>query len=88
MKMKDIFGTEYDSSGNPIRLEKTIECESCKKMFYVNEKAQRGSARRFCSLRCRNAAYFERGAKDYKISKTENQSLYLKIARLEKELNN
>jgi hypothetical protein len=61
------------------------QCESCKKMFYANEKTQRGSARRFCSLRCRNAAYFERRAKDFKLSKTENQSLYLKIARLEKE---
>jgi endogenous inhibitor of DNA gyrase (YacG/DUF329 family) len=62
------------------------KCEHCKKMFYVNQEKSRGSPRRFCSLRCRNADYFERRAKKYKNFQDETQSLYLTIAKLKKEL--
>jgi endogenous inhibitor of DNA gyrase (YacG/DUF329 family) len=66
--------------------QNNTKCEYCKKMFYSNQDNPRGSKRKFCSLRCRNAAYFKRRAQDYKSLKDENQSLYLKIARLENEI--
>jgi endogenous inhibitor of DNA gyrase (YacG/DUF329 family) len=62
------------------------KCEKCKKPFYSDDENQRGKPRRFCSVRCRNLAYFERRAKEYQELKDENQSLWVKITRLQNEL--
>lgn len=58
------------------------KCEHCKKMFYSNRDKQRGSARRFCSLRCRNAAYAERRSINYKTQNATIAELENKIARM------
>lgn len=62
------------------------KCERCKKPFYSNDEKQRGKPRLYCSPRCRNLAYFERRAKEYQTLKDENQTLYVKIAKLQEEL--
>jgi hypothetical protein len=62
------------------------KCEHCKKSFYANEDKQRGSKRRFCSEKCRNAAYFERRTVNFDTLKYENQTLRAKVARLSAEI--
>lgn len=69
------------------------KCEHCNKMFYSNKDKQRGSARRYCSLRCRNAAYFERRTVNYKTQNAaivelekKNARLSATITKLEEEL--
>jgi hypothetical protein len=58
--------------------EANTKCERCKKMFYTDLDHQRGSKRRYCSLRCRNAAYVERRT-------IENKTMEATIAELERK---
>jgi hypothetical protein len=62
------------------------KCEKCQKRFYVNRDNQRGSERRFCSARCRSAAYAKRRALALKGLEADNQSLRDRIVRMRLEL--
>lgn len=58
-----------------------IQCVQCKRTFSSDPDRQRGSAKRYCSLKCRNAAYFERRKIEHKTSKKTIEDLEKRAAR-------
>jgi hypothetical protein len=62
-------------------------CEHCNHEFKTIEaKHQRGKERRFCSVRCRDSAYFKRRARKINRLQEDIQVLGHQLAKLQTEL--
>jgi hypothetical protein len=80
--MRDIFGTEYDSDGKPIRRmpreKKVKNCEHCGLEFTQARKDQR-----YCKAECRFDHFFEKRDNEKAVMDKQIETLKARVSELE-----
>jgi len=71
------------ASTNLIPHQPNTRCQKCGRMFYVGEGKQRGTKRKYCGLRCRNAAYHARKVRELSDANLEIKQLKEKLKKAE-----